>query len=342
MKFVDEVTIEAHSGNGGAGMVHFHREKFVARGGPDGGEGGKGGSVILIANENKHTLLDFRFKPLWKAKNGAGGGIRRRNGLDGADLIISVPIGTEIYKENKEDGHEFIQDLTEHGQRYVLAAGGRGGKGNAFFKSATNQAPRHAQEGIPGTGGRFVLNLKLVADIGLVGFPNAGKSTLISKISAAKPKVADYPFTTLTPNLGVVQGKSKNFVVADIPGLIPGASEGKGLGIQFLKHIERTAALLFLIDPFYTDENGKVLSPKENYEVLAKELHNYSPELIQKKKLIAISKADAITTDEERDELKQGLPDEDKVLFISSISGEEIENLVMQLEQNLLVSKIDN
>ena len=246
MQFLDEAIISIKAGHGGAGRTHFRREKFIPEGGPSGGDGGHGGSVYLVADTSKQTLLDFKFQPQWKAENGVMGGTSNKTGKSGEDIIVKVPPGTEVY--NVDTG-ELIVDLTETEKPFCLARGGRGGKGNTFFKSATNRAPEHSQPGEPGDAGNFKLILKLIAHVGLIGLPNAGKSTLISTISSAKPKIADYPFTTLVPNLGVVQGSfGGSFVVADIPGLIPGASDGKGLGISFLKHIERTKILAHLIE----------------------------------------------------------------------------------------------
>ncbi len=333
MKFIDETIIDVASGNGGAGSRSFRREKFVPMGGPDGGNGGRGGSVIVIADKNIQTLIDFKFKPLWRADHGKSGSGRRKDGLSGQDLVIKLPVGTEIFNNATQ---ELVCDLTEEGQEVVIAKGGRGGKGNVFFKSATNQAPTHAQAGEPGENFRFKLNLKLVADVGIVGFPNAGKSTLISKVSAAKPKISDYPFTTLTPNLGVVQGKFRNFVIADIPGLIPGASEGKGLGFKFLKHVERTKVLLFLVDPFALDEHGEQISAWDNYNQLSHELTNFSEWMESKKKIIAISKSETIAQEEERTAIEQIFKDNNQeVHFISSLTAEGLPDLLLNIEKIL-------
>ncbi len=333
MKFIDETIIDVASGDGGSGSRSFRREKFVPMGGPDGGNGGRGGSVIVIADKNIQTLIDFKFKPLWRAAHGKSGSGRRKDGLSGQDLVIKLPVGTEIFNNATQ---ELVCDLTEEGQEFVIAKGGRGGKGNVFFKSATNQAPTHAQTGEPGEHFRFKLNLKLVADVGIVGFPKAGKSTLISKISAAKPKISDYPFTTLTPNLGVVQGKFRNFVIADIPGLIPGASEGKGLGFKFLKHVERTKVLLFLVDPFAIDENGEPISAWDNYNQLSKELTNFSEWMESKKKIIAISKAETIFPVEERDAIQKIFQGNDQEIhFISSLTAEGLPDLLLNIEKIL-------
>lgn len=330
MKFVDEAIIEVKAGNGGAGSRHFRREKFVPLGGPDGGNGGSGGSVIFVADRNKHTLLDFQFTPVLKAKDGEPGGGSQKDGKSGDDLLVPVPIGTQVLKA---DSDEIVADLETEGEQFIVAQGGRGGKGNAFFKSPTNQAPDHAQPGEEGLAGSFKLSLKLVADVGLIGFPNAGKSTLISRISAARPKIADYPFTTLVPNLGVVAAKGKrSFVVADIPGLIPGAHQGRGLGIKFLKHIERTKVLAHLIDPQQLDDNGEPMSPVTTFDIINTELQSYSELLAKKPQLIVLTKIDAISDrkdlEQQKKELeKKGYP----VRTISSVSGEGIEELIEEL-----------
>jgi GTP-binding protein len=286
MKFIDEATILVEAGHGGSGIKSFYREKFVPLGGPDGGNGGRGGSVILVATANLTTLLDFHFQPRWKATDGLKGQGSRKDGKAGEDLIIKVPVGTQVYKsagfdENKEPIlGDLVCDFDKDGATMTLAQGGRGGKGNSFFKSPTNRAPEHFQPGEEGESGEYVLSLKLVADVGLVGLPNAGKSTLISRISAARPKIADYPFTTLTPNLGVVQAKGgRSFVVADIPGLIPGAHQGKGLGIKFLKHVERTKVIAHLIDPSQLKDDGSPFPPLEAWEAITNELRLFSPEI---------------------------------------------------------------
>ncbi len=332
MKFLDEATIEVKSGHGGSGARHWRREKFVPMGGPDGGDGGKGGDVVLIASRNKHTLLDFQFNPIWKAADGEPGMGRNKAGRDGADLEIYLPVGTQIYADGTD---ELLIDLAEDGRRYILAKGGRGGRGNAFFKSPTNRAPEHYQPGEEGQSGFFKLSLKLVADVGLIGFPNAGKSTLISRISKARPKIADYPFTTLTPNLGVAAAKGgRNFVVADIPGLIPGASEGKGLGIKFLKHVERTKVLVHLIDPNQLDEDGKPITPLQSFKAINDELKGFSEELGERPQLVVLTKLDTIT-DTDRKLLDKTTKQFKKMgcdcLSISSASGEGIDELVEKL-----------
>jgi len=286
MKFVDEVKIYIRAGHGGAGCVSFRREKFIPRGGPDGGEGGKGGDVIFRTSESHRTLLDLRYQQQFLAKNGDPGSGNNRSGKSAADLEIVVPVGTVI--KDFETG-EILADLPAAGQIYVAGHGGIGGKGNAHFATSTHQTPRFAQEGMPGDERWLQLELKLLADVGIIGFPNAGKSTFISRVSAARPKIADYPFTTLTPHLGVVKHLDSNsFVLADIPGLIPGAHEGHGMGIQFLKHVERTSLLLHIID--ISDEaNNNALS---NFKAINKELEFYNPQLLAKPQIVALNKID--------------------------------------------------
>lgn len=332
MKFIDEAVIHARAGKGGSGYRHFLRGKFVQLGGPDGGDGGNGGSVIIRADRNKHTLLDFHYHPHSHAEDGTRGGANNRTGKSGQDLLLKVPVGTQVLRS---DSRELVADLTEHDQEFIVAKGGRGGKGNTFFKSATNQAPEHFQPGEPGEAGSFLLFLKLVADIGLVGFPNAGKSTLISRISAARPKIADYPFTTLTPNLGVVQAKgNRTFVVADIPGLIPGAHEGKGLGIKFLKHVERTRMIAHLIDPHQLTPEGEPLAPLESFRTIQEELRSYSEILADKPQLIVLTKADSVA---EQSTLKSIISDFEskglRCVAISSVSGQGIDELIELLSQ---------
>ncbi|MEQ8182082.1 MAG: GTPase ObgE [Smithellaceae bacterium] len=286
MKFVDEVKIYIRAGHGGAGCVSFRREKFIPRGGPDGGEGGKGGDVIFRASESHRTLLDLRYQQQFLAKNGDPGSGNNRSGKSAADLEIVVPVGTVI--KDFETG-EILADLPAAGQIYVAGHGGIGGKGNAHFATSTHQTPRFAQEGMPGDERWLQLELKLLADVGIIGFPNAGKSTFISRVSAARPKIADYPFTTLTPHLGVVKHLDSNsFVLADIPGLIPGAHEGHGMGIQFLKHVERTALLLHIID--ISDESSN--NALQNFKVINKELEFYNPQLLAKPQIVALNKID--------------------------------------------------
>ena len=312
--FIDYVKFNSKSGNGGAGCLHFHREKFVEKGGPDGGDGGRGGHVILRGNNQMWTLLHLKYRKHVVASNGKAGESQNCTGAFGKDEIIDVPIGTVA---KKAETGEFICEITEHGQEVILSPGGRGGRGNLFFATSTKQAPQHAQPGEPGVEEWIVLELKLLADVGLVGFPNAGKSTLLSVVSAAKPKIADYAFTTLTPNLGVVAYRDDlSFVMADIPGIIEGAAEGKGLGIRFLKHIERNSLLLFMI-PIDTKDI------KTEYEILLNELRKYNPELLDKKRILAISKADMLD-DELRQEMKREIPDGIPSVFISSLTNQGI------------------
>ena len=309
--FVDYVKIYCRSGKGGRGSSHFRREKYIPKGGPDGGDGGRGGHVYLQGNRNYWTLLHLKYERHIMATNGENGGAKRSTGKDGEDRIIEVPCGTVVYDA---DTGEFICDVTKNGERVMLLKGGRGGLGNFNFKTSTNQAPRYAQPGEPALERRVILQLKLLADVGLVGFPNAGKSTLLSVVSAAKPKIANYPFTTLEPNLGIVSYRdNRSFVMADIPGIIEGASEGKGLGLRFLRHIERNSLLLFMI-PADTDDIRK------EYEILHNELVKYNPELLDKRRVLAITKSDML--DEELIEsLSQDLPEGIPFVFISSITG---------------------
>ncbi|MDR1737224.1 MAG: GTPase ObgE [Candidatus Symbiothrix sp.] len=308
--FVDYVKIYARSGKGGRGSMHFRREKYIPFGGPDGGDGGNGGNVILRGNHNHWTLLHLKYERHILAGHGGNGSGRLSHGADGEDRLIEVPIGTVVFDG---DTGAFICDIQYDGQEIVLLKGGRGGKGNAFFKSATNQAPKYAQSGEPCEERRIILQLKLLADVGLVGFPNAGKSTLLSTISAAKPKIADYPFTTMEPSLGIVDVRGDHtFVMADIPGIIEGASEGKGLGLRFLRHIERNSLLLFMVP---ADANNI----REEYRILLNELAQYNPELLDKQRILAISKSDML--DEELETaLAQDLPDDLPHIFISAIT----------------------
>lgn len=314
--FVDYVKIFCRSGKGGRGSAHFRREKYIPKGGPDGGDGGDGGSVILRGNRNYWTLLHLRYQRHIFAGHGEPGGGAQRSGKKGESKIIDVPCGTVAY-----DAHtgEFLCDITEDGQEVTLLKGGRGGLGNQHFKTATNQAPRYAQPGEPHEERWVILELKLLADVGLVGFPNAGKSTLLSVVSAAKPKIDNYPFTTLEPNLGIVEYREgKSFVMADIPGIIEGASEGRGLGLRFLRHIERNSLLLFVIPADSKDI-------KEEYYILLNELKKYNPEMLDKSHILAISKSDML--DEElMDAITEELPDLPYV-FISSVTGFGIQHL---------------
>lgn len=315
--FVDYVKIYCRSGKGGAGSAHFRREKYIPRGGPDGGDGGRGGHIYLRANRNYWTLLHLKFERHILATSGQGGSSKRSTGKDGEDRIIEVPCGTVAF--DAETG-EYLCDVTTDGQQVMLLQGGRGGRGNVHFKTATNQAPRYAQPGEPYRERMVVLQLKLLADVGLVGFPNAGKSTLLSVVSAAKPKIANYPFTTLEPNLGIVKYRdNRSFVMADIPGIIEGASEGKGLGLRFLRHIERNSLLLFMI-PTDADDIRK------EYDILRNELEQYNPGLADKNKVLAITKSDLLD-DELRKALAEELPDDIPHLFISSVTGSGIAEL---------------
>src|SRR5690554_2729806 len=326
--FTDYVKINVASGKGGQGSSHLRREKYVAKGGPDGGDGGRGGHVIIKGNESLWTLYHFKFKKHFKAGHGENGSKQTSTGADGQDVYLEVPLGTQI-KDPETDTVLF--EITEHGEEKILAEGGKGGLGNWHFKSSTNQTPRYSQPGLPGEEIDVIIELKVLADVGLVGFPNAGKSTLLSVITAAKPKIGDYPFTTLKPNLGIVPYRDfRSFVMADIPGIIEGAAEGKGLGHYFLRHIERNSILLFLI-PADTDDI------KKEYEILLDELRRYNPELLDKDILIAISKSDML--DEElKKEIRQELDKELKginCLFISAVSQTGLTELKDQLWQLL-------
>ncbi|MDH4088921.1 MAG: GTPase ObgE [Cyclobacteriaceae bacterium] len=323
--FIDYIKFCSRSGHGGAGYLHFHREKFVQHGGPDGGDGGRGGHVILRGNAQLWTLLHLKYRKHVIATAGNRGEEQDRTGADGKDEILEVPLGTLA---RRADTGEVLFEITEDQKEYILTPGGRGGKGNAFFATSTNQAPQHAQPGEPGKEEWIILELKLLADVGLVGFPNAGKSTLLSVVSAAKPKIGDYPFTTLTPNLGVVSYRDNlSFVMADIPGIIEGAAEGKGLGIRFLRHIERNALLLFLVPADSTDIH-------KEYEILLNELQKYNPELLDKKRILAISKADMLD-DELKHAIRRELPKEIPAVFISSIANQGITELKDLIWKNL-------
>ena len=330
--FVDYVKIHAESGNGGKGSVHLHREKYITKGGPDGGDGGRGGHVIVRGNENLWTLVNFRFKKHFKAGHGGHGSKQRSTGADGEDVYLEVPLGTVVKNLETE---EVLFELTEHGEEKILAEGGMGGRGNWHFKSSTNQTPRYAQPGIPGQEVDVILELKVLADVGLVGFPNAGKSTLLSVITSAKPKIADYEFTTLKPNLGIVKYRDfQSFVMADIPGIIEGAAEGKGLGHYFLRHIERNATLLFLIPADSRDIS-------KEYEILLDELRRYNPELIDKQRLVAISKSDMLDEElmhEMGTELKKDLAGT-PFMFISSVAQQGIAELKDRLWDMLNVKQ---
>ncbi len=338
--FIDYVKIYCRSGKGGAGCMHLHRAKYLPKGGPDGGDGGKGGSVILRGNRNLWTLLHLKYQKHIMATDGGKGGQSRSFGKDGEDKIIEVPCGTVVY--DGETG-EYICEVKAHDERVVLLKGGRGGLGNWHFRTATNQAPRYAQPGEPAQERTVIMQLKVLADVGLVGFPNAGKSTLLSVVSAAKPEIADYPFTTLTPQLGIVSYRDgRSFCMADIPGIIEGASEGKGLGLRFLRHIERNAVLLFMVPATSEDIQGE-------YRILLRELEKYNPELLSKARILAISKMDVPRVDEEGNELPEIDFDalqkalEIPIIPISSLTNEGIDELKDQLwtelnkEQNQVI-----
>jgi GTP-binding protein len=315
--FVDYIKIYASSGKGGQGSMHLHREKFITKGGPDGGDGGRGGHIILRGDKNMWTLFHLKFKRHFRAEGGGSGSASRSTGHDAEDIYIDVPLGTII---RDADTNEIILEITEDKKEVVLLRGGKGGLGNWHFKSSTNQTPRYSQPGMDGLDGWFRMELKLLADVGLVGFPNAGKSTLLSVLTSAKPKIADYAFTTLKPNLGIVVHRNHTtFVIADIPGIIEGAAEGKGLGHRFLRHIERNSALLFLI-PADSDDINK------EYEILLNELKQHNPELLDKDRLLAISKTDML--DEELEaEIKAELPAGVEALFISSVAQKGLQEL---------------
>ena len=319
--FIDEVVITVKAGDGGNGCLAFRREKFVPRGGPSGGDGGKGGDIEMVASDHYNTLLHFRFNPEHSAQRGRHGEGSQRTGHDGKGIELPVPVGTVVY--DAETGEELV-DFTAPGQRYIVAHGGKGGRGNARFATSTHQAPTEHEDGKPGDLRKLRLELKLLADVGLVGFPNAGKSTLISRLSAAKPKIANYPFTTLEPNLGVVQAGDRTFVMADIPGLIEGAHEGHGLGIQFLKHVERTKMLVHMVDA--SDFTGR--DAGHDFDVIMDELSCFSEELAHKPMIVVASKIDACQ-DESRVEAVKAKADEHNLPFlkISSVTGEGLDEL---------------
>ncbi|UXE66379.1 MAG: GTPase ObgE [Chryseotalea sp. WA131a] len=325
VNFIDYVKFNGKSGHGGAGCRHFHKEKFIDKGGPDGGDGGRGGHIILKGNAQLWTLLHLKYRKHVKAENGHAGEGQDRTGAFGKDEILEVPIGTVA--RHAETG-EVMCEINTDGEEIILLPGGRGGKGNAFFATPTQQAPQHAQPGEPGKDEWVILELKLLADVGLVGFPNAGKSTLLSVVSAAKPKIADYAFTTLTPNLGVVAYRdNQSFVMADIPGIIEGAAEGKGLGIRFLKHIERNSLLLFMVPADAKDI-------KQEFEILLNELRKYNPELLDKKRLLAITKSDLLD-DELKQAIKKEVPKGIASVFISSLTNSGIAELKDLIWKNL-------
>jgi GTPase len=329
--FIDEARILVKAGDGGNGCLAFRREKFVPRGGPSGGDGGRGGDVTLVSTEHRNTLLQFRFNPEHKAERGRHGEGSQRTGAEGRSLDAQVPVGTVVYDESTG---ERLYDFTQPGERFTVARGGKGGKGNARFATSTHQAPTEHEPGFPGEEKRLRLELKLLADVGLVGFPNAGKSTLISRISAARPKIADYPFTTLEPNLGVVQFDDfRSFVVADIPGLIEGAHLGHGLGIQFLRHIERTRLLAHLVD--LSDTSGR--DPVEDFETVMQELASFSDDLVRKPMILVATKMDVAQDPERVARLRElaverGLP----CFEISSVTGEGIDALKFAMAERVL------
>lgn len=317
--FIDYVKIYCRSGRGGRGSTHMHRAKYIPKGGPDGGNGGRGGHVILKGNRNYWTLLHLRYDRHIQAGHGGNGSKDKSTGHQGADVYVEVPLGTVVY--NAETG-EYICDINEHDQEYILLKGGRGGLGNYNFATPTNQAPRYAQPGEPMQELTVILELKMLADVGLVGFPNAGKSTLVNTLSSAKPKIGNYPFTTLEPSVGVVPYRdNRSFVIADIPGIIEGASEGRGLGLRFLRHIERNSLLLFMVAADADDL-------RKEYDTLLNELKQYNPELLEKQRVLAITKCDIISEDKELIEmLSENLPTDIPVVFISSVSGYHIQEL---------------
>jgi GTP-binding protein len=324
--FIDYVKINCRSGKGGAGSVHFRREKYVPNGGPDGGDGGRGGHIILKGNAQLWTLLHLKYRKHVKADDGVNGQSSNKKGANGKDVILEVPLGTVA--KDAETG-EVLLEITQDGEEKILFSGGRGGLGNWHFKTSTKQAPHYAQPGEEGIEKWVILELKVLADVGLVGFPNAGKSTLLSVVSAAKPEIADYPFTTITPNLGVVKYKDfQSFIMADIPGIIEGAAEGKGLGLRFLRHIERNSILLFLI-------SAEAESISKEYKILLKELEEYNPELLDKKRILAVSKCDLLDDDALK-KLKRTLPRNIPNVFISSLSNQNIETLKDLIWQILL------
>ncbi|MFA6769721.1 MAG: GTPase ObgE [Bacteroidales bacterium] len=323
--FVDYVRVFCASGNGGKGSTHMRREKFIPKGGPDGGDGGRGGHIILKGNAQYWTLIHLRYRKHIRAEHGGAGSGSLRHGADGADIYVDVPLGTVVRDAQTQ---EIVFEITEDKEEKTLVQGGRGGKGNDFFKSSTNRTPRYAQSGEEGIENWFILELKILADVGLVGFPNAGKSTLLSKISAAKPKIADYPFTTLEPNLGIVEYRDhRSFVMADIPGIIEGAHEGRGLGLRFLRHIERNSMLLFMIPADSKDITAE-------YKILLNELKMYNPELLDKERVLAITKNDLLDSELES-MIEKTLPKKISHLFISSYTGKGLDKLKDMLWDSL-------
>jgi GTPase len=330
MRFLDQAKVYVRSGDGGNGAISFRREKFIEFGGPDGGDGGRGGDVIVECVANLNTLLDYRYKQHFKAKKGGNGMGQNRTGAGGADVVLQVPPGTQIFDE---DGETLIADLTEPGDRVVLARGGNGGFGNSHFKTSTNQAPRRANPGQPGEEMTIWLQLKLIADAGLVGLPNAGKSTFLAAVSAAKPKIADYPFTTLHPNLGVVRVDGTDFVLADIPGLIEGAHEGAGIGDRFLGHVERCAVLLHLVDATLDD-------PAEAYGIIRGEFEAYGADLDEKPEIVVLSKSDAVPADELKRKAKAlAKVAGRKPLVLSAVSGDGVQAALRALASEIRTAR---
>ena len=331
--FIDECRISVQAGDGGRGCLSFRREKFVPRGGPDGGNGGRGGSVILEGSAGLATLYDARHRKSYRARNGAHGGGARKNGASGADVIVRLPLGTVIRADSGELLHELLRD----GKQFVAARGGRGGRGNASFASSTNQAPQNAEAGEPGERHWLRLDLKLLADVGLLGFPNAGKSTLIARVSAARPKVASYPFTTLRPQLGTVELGEARFVMADIPGLIPGAHRGAGLGDRFLRHVERTRVLVHLLDPEPLISGGSPeRSPEHDYAALRGELRAYAEELAGRPEIVCVTKADLVPEPADRKRIEARLAAHALTPhWLSSVTGEGVRELVQRLAAEL-------
>jgi GTP-binding protein len=322
MQFIDEARISVKAGDGGNGCISFRHEKYIPKGGPDGGNGARGGSVLIRADRQLNTLLDFKYKRNYRAERGENGRGKDQGGKSGKDEVVKVPCGTLVRDALKG---KTIVDLLHDGDEFIIAQGGKGGRGNGEFATPTNQAPRFAEPGTLGEEREVILELKLLADVGLVGFPNAGKSTLISVVSAAKPKIADYPFTTLTPNLGLVRyAEGKSFVIADIPGLIEGAHEGKGLGIQFIRHIERTKVLVFLVESISED-------PKKDYLILFNELASYNPTIVKKKKVVAITKMDIIDEVERKKFTKLKFGRGVVTVPISAVAGEGVQNLLDEM-----------
>lgn len=329
MDFIDESKVYLKAGNGGNGCCSFRREKYVPKGGPDGGDGGKGGDIIITASPHVHTLLDQRYHPHYKSERGQHGQGKNCTGKSGRDLTIPVPVGTLV--KDAQTG-EIVADLVEEGQSVIVAHGGIGGRGNARFATSTMQAPRYCEPGRPGEERDYILELKLLADVGLVGFPNAGKSTLISRVSSARPKIADYPFTTLVPNLGMVRWKDADFVMADIPGIIEGAHTGVGLGLRFLRHIERTRIIVYVID--MSEETMR--DPKEEFTVLRRELGSYSQRLLDLKQIVFLNKCDLLTAKERAKEAVAFIKDEGYPCFMASaLTGDGLSDLLDEIIKDM-------